>query len=241
VDETQLDPYPFTFMAHSFTGTAAAFFLSHRIHDGAAVETSSTFGTRLASATSNASPPFSMKHASSTSKSVGCSALMTFGSFPESDQQPAVAQRQLVVGLLHPRSRNRAKLFQDRFLLFVDTVGWVPPRYDSPGANLNTLEGSPLLSRGDRLIIRLEPVRPADWKPRRTEHLSTGEHTDFRVEPLSPFDRQATEIQFSPRGRNRPVPFLDCCSRRGTRFQRAKYKIARPERLICCGLEMGST
>ena len=60
MDEIQLDPNPFNFMTHSFTGTDTAFFVSLRIHDGAAVEISNTFGTRLASAMSNASPPFSM-------------------------------------------------------------------------------------------------------------------------------------------------------------------------------------
>ena len=49
------------FHAKNGNGWGIAFFVNRRIHDGAAEDTTRTFGTRLARATSKASPPFSMK------------------------------------------------------------------------------------------------------------------------------------------------------------------------------------
>ena len=69
-------------LSYGSSDTGVAFLVNLRIHDGAAVETSNTFGTRLASAMSKASPPFSMKQASSTTKRVGCSDRITLGSLP---------------------------------------------------------------------------------------------------------------------------------------------------------------
>ena len=65
-------------------GSGTAFFVDLLSRPGAASSTRSTRGTRLASAMSKASPPFSMKHASSITTMVGCSLLILLGSLPGS-------------------------------------------------------------------------------------------------------------------------------------------------------------
>ncbi len=49
---------------------------------------------------------------------------------------------------------------------------------------------------------RLEPVRPTDWKPRRTEQTRPWKDADFCVERLGTLNGEATKVQGSPGWRN---------------------------------------
>jgi hypothetical protein len=85
----------------------------------------------------------------------------------------------------------------------------------------------PSQMQGFGLIARLEPVRPANWEPRRPDQVPPRTGTDFRVDPLCLFNAQEAEVYCPPRRRNRPVSFLDQCSSRSARFGRTQWEIAR--------------